>query len=170
MDDPENEQETPAAVRDLIDTARRREPLGTGVEAGRFHADPSVPGEIHYTNTKDRLGIDFSVEKLAFPGLQTMDPRIVRIAPGKTNELHRHAHESIFVVLEGTAEIEVGEARVEVRPGGVAFVPRWQVHRTRNIGPEQLVCLAVTDFGFCSAILGDYDRKHRGKYGGDDTQ
>ena len=121
-------------------------------------------------DVKDKLGIDFSVEKLGFPGLQTMDPRIVRIAPGKTNELHRHAHESLFVVLEGTAEIQVGEALVEVRPGGVAFVPRWQYHRTRNTGTEQLVALAVTDFGFCSALLGDYDRKHRGKYGGDDAE
>jgi len=123
-----------------------------------------------YVNRNERLNIDFKVERLSFPHLQTMDPRVLHIAPGKNNELHRHAHESLFVVLRGEGEVRVGEQWSPLRAGSVAFVPRWIFHQTRNTSPhEELVLLAVTDFGFTSALLGDYDKRTRLASGGADA-
>jgi hypothetical protein len=53
-----------------------------------------------YENKIGGQNIDFLVKKLPFP-LEILDPRIVRIPPGKTNELHRHAHETVFIYLQG---------------------------------------------------------------------
>lgn len=125
-------------------------------------------GDLHYAHQEARLGIDFQVERLPFEALQVMDPRVVTIAPGACNEKHRHAHESIFVVLSGHGEILIGQTTESLQTGQVAYVPRWLVHQTRNGSPDQpLVLLAITDFGLTSAVLGDYDAKTRLKTGGD---
>jgi oxalate decarboxylase/phosphoglucose isomerase-like protein (cupin superfamily) len=126
-------------------------------------------GTAMYANQNERLGIDFNVERIAFPGIQTMDARLVRIPQGKSNERHRHAHESIFVILEGRGEVLIGEKRVPVAQGDVAFVPRWLFHQTTNTGDRELLICALTDFGFTSAVLGDYDKRTRLKEGGDDA-
>jgi oxalate decarboxylase/phosphoglucose isomerase-like protein (cupin superfamily) len=93
----------------------------------------------------------------------------VRIPPGRNNEYHRHAHESLFVVLEGEGEVLIGKRWTPVRAGGIAFVPRSIFHQTRNVSAtEDLVVLAITDFGFTSAVLGDYDKRTRVAEGGGD--
>lgn len=142
----------------------RRAP-GPGADAG---ADAGTP---MYSNVNERLGIDFRVERLAFPDLQCMDPRVVRIAPGRCNEYHRHAHESIFVVMAGRGAVSIGSAESEpiaVAAGDIVYVPRWAFHQTRNTeAAGELVILAITDFGLTSAVLGDYDRRTRLREGGD---
>jgi len=155
----------------LIERVSAREPLGGDAEPEMFAHQLSEPGEVMYSNTLERLGIDFTVERLAFPGAECIDPRVVRIPPGKNNERHRHGHESLFIVLEGEGEVLVGASWIPLRPGGVAFVPRWVFHQTRNTSAErELVILAITDFGFASAILGDYDRSQRLRSNGVDAE
>ncbi len=129
---------------------------------------PDLP--IHYQHHDPAQGIAFQVQRLGFEGLQVLDPRLVRIAPGACNERHRHAHESLFVVLEGRAEIQVGEAVLRLGPGGVAYVPRWLVQQSRNLCSErELLLLAITDFGLTAAVLGDYDRQTRLRFAGRDA-
>jgi mannose-6-phosphate isomerase-like protein (cupin superfamily) len=125
---------------------------------------------IHYGHRDAGLGLDFQVHRLPFHALQALDPRLIRIPPGACNEKHRHAHESIFVVLEGEAEILVGSHWVRLNRGGMAHAPRWIVHQSRNPSVDQeLLLLAITDFGLTSAVLGDYDRQTRLRYGGADA-
>lgn len=123
-----------------------------------------------YHNSNSTSAIDFRVHRLPLAGLQVMDPRLVRIAPGACNECHRHAHESIFVVLAGHGELRLGEHTVALQAGDIACVPRWVVHQSRNISiRDELVLLAITDFGLTSTVLGDYDRRTRLKGGGADA-
>lgn len=123
-----------------------------------------------YRNRNSNLSIDFCVHRLPLAGLQVMDPRLVRIAPGARNECHRHAHESIFVVLSGQAELRLGEETRSLKTGDVACVPRWVVHQSFNPSAhEELYLLAITDFGLTSAVLGDYDRSTRLSAGGTDA-
>jgi pyrroloquinoline quinone (PQQ) biosynthesis protein C len=99
-----------------------------------------------------------------------MEPRLIRIAQGSTNERHRHAHEALFVVLSGEGEILVGNSCTALEPGGIACVPRWVVHQCRNrSATQELVLLAITDFALASAVLGDYDARTRLKNGGADA-
>jgi quercetin dioxygenase-like cupin family protein len=163
------EKKTPE-LDDLVEVAKARQALGTDVPADEFVKDGLGEHAAVYDNKNERLNIDFSVVRLDFPGQQTMDPRIVRIAPGANNERHRHAHESIFVVLQGRGEVLIGDSWRPLSQGEVAFVPRWIFHQTRNLSlREELVLLAVTDFGFTSAVLGDYDKRTRLAAGGADA-
>lgn len=124
----------------------------------------------HYSHKYPRLGIDFQVQKLPLTGLHVMDARLVVISPGACNEKHRHAHESIFVVLSGSAEIQIGQQTTSLGRGEVVYVPRWVVHQSRNQSDsEPLTLLAITDFGLTSAVLGDYDSRTRVKMGGIDA-
>jgi len=158
------------AIVALVRCAASRVPLGTETGAGELVRAASKPASPHYSNENPRLGIDFSVERLDFPHRQTMNPRIVRFAPGKNNEYHRHAHESVFVVLDGEGEVFVGSNWTPIKRGDVAFVPRWGFHQTRNTShTDELVVLAITDFGFTSAVLGDYDHRTRLASHGDDA-
>jgi quercetin dioxygenase-like cupin family protein len=115
-----------------------------------------------YQNFNTALGIDFRVQRLPLVGLQVMDPRLVRIAPGAANECHRHAHESLFVVIAGQGELRLDSERVPLTVGDVTCVPRWVVHQTHNTSSDHdLLLLAITDFGLTSAVLGDYGQSMR---------
>lgn len=143
---------------ELISLARiaasRKSPVENAV-ASECVKSASSGGAAMYSNHNERLNIEFSVERLEFPGIQTMDPRLLRIPPKRNNERHRHAHESLFIVLEGEGNVLVGDARVPLKKGDVAFVPRWLFHQTTNTGDVDLVIIAITDFGFTFAVMGE---------------
>jgi mannose-6-phosphate isomerase-like protein (cupin superfamily) len=161
----------PEAVVQLTAVVRDRQPLGADEPGDAWVRQALARGDAMYRNHNARLGIDFAVDRLSFPHLQTMDPRVVRIAPGCTNEMHRHAHESLFVVLAGAGEVRIGEQTRPMSVGDVAFVPRWIFHQSRNTSADtEMVILAITDFGFTSAVLGDYDKRTRMAADGEDSR
>jgi uncharacterized RmlC-like cupin family protein len=159
-----------ADLLDLIRNIEDRKPLAEGHPASAFHADLLNSHREIYRNQNPKLGIDFSVDVLDFPGTQAFDARVVRIAPAANNELHKHAHESLFYVISGKAEVRIGEDRLVLEPGGLAFVPRWVFHQSRNLSDsEPLTILAITDFGLTKAVLGDYDKRTRLAAAGEDV-
>lgn len=118
-----------------------------------------------YENKMEGQNIDFFVQKLPFP-LEVLDPRIVRIPPGKTNELHRHAHETVFVYLRGSGHAKVDDVQIPVKPGDFVFIPRWCRHQSVNEGSDEMVFLAVADFGLTGkSFFGNYLKTARLKPG-----
>lgn len=116
-----------------------------------------------YNNKVPELNIDFDVFVLPFP-MEVMDPRIVMVRPGATNELHRHAHETVFIFLKGHGKVVVDQFENEVHPGDFAFIPRWCNHQSINLGEEDLVFLAVADFGLTGkSFMGNYLKTARMK-------
>jgi mannose-6-phosphate isomerase-like protein (cupin superfamily) len=144
-------------IRDIVANIQRgesRAPLAPAAAA--LHHRVGTPGAALYGNVNDRLGIDFSVERVPFD-TDVFDTRILRIAPRRNNEKHKHPHESIFYVIRGRGRVEVGASSVEVGPGDLVFVPRWAVHQSHNAGDEELFILALTDFGLTErAFIGDH--------------
>ncbi|WP_217921281.1 cupin domain-containing protein [Miltoncostaea oceani] len=60
----------------------------------------------------------------------------VTAPPGERTPLHvHHREDETFYVIEGSVTIEVGDARVELGPGGLAVGPRDVPHRY-TAGPE----------------------------------
>jgi pyrroloquinoline quinone (PQQ) biosynthesis protein C/quercetin dioxygenase-like cupin family protein len=126
--------------------------------------EPSAEGLVHrsgkagpllYANADERLGIAFSVERLPFQA-DVFDARVLRVAAGKTNERHKHPHESLFYVIQGTGKVRVNRATVEVGPGDVVFIPRWAMHQSEAGPGGELHILALTDFGLTErAYIGD---------------
>jgi quercetin dioxygenase-like cupin family protein len=114
-----------------------------------------------YENKVDELNIDFSVALLPFK-LEVLDPRIVTVKPGKANEMHRHAHETVFIFLKGHGKVIVDNYENEVSPGDFALIPRWSIHQSVNLGHEDLVFLAVADFGLTGkSFIGNYNKTAR---------
>jgi uncharacterized RmlC-like cupin family protein len=146
----------------IVRNIEARQPLADGAPIDDYHADLINNHREIYRNRNEKLGIDFSVDVLDFPATQAFDARVVRIAPGCNNELHKHAHESLFYVISGEAEVRIGEAKLGLKPGGLAFVPRWVFHQSKNMSQtDELIILAITDFGLTKAVLGDYDKRTR---------
>ncbi|MFM7770687.1 MAG: cupin domain-containing protein [Bacteroidota bacterium] len=109
-----------------------------------------------YSNVNDKLNIDFQVKQIPYP-LDVLDPRIVKIAPHKNNELHKHAHETVFVFFQGEGTVCVDDHTINVRPGSIVFIPRWSMHQSQNHSNETMIFLAVADFGFTGkTFVGNY--------------
>ena len=116
-----------------------------------------------YRNTNEKHNIDFSVNRSPFPA-EVIDARVVRIPEGRCNERHKHAHESIFYVIQGKASVQVDKSIQNVEAGEMAFVPRWCIHQTTNVGEDELVMLAITDFYLTGKVfIGNYNSTARMK-------
>jgi quercetin dioxygenase-like cupin family protein len=152
---------TPALLS-IINNIESRKSLDDGNQIKDYHADLISNHRQIYRNYNEKLGIDFSVDVLDFPAVQAFDARVVRIAPRCNNELHKHAHESLFYVISGEAQVRVGDAVMSLKPNELAFVPRWVFHQSKNTSDtDELIILAITDFGLTKAVLGDYDKRTR---------
>lgn len=64
--------------------------------------------------------------------------------PDQEHAAHSHrGQDKLYVVLEGTAEIEVGGVKKIVPSGGGAFAPSGVLHSIKNTGTSRLIVLAI---------------------------
>lgn len=64
--------------------------------------------------------------------------------PGQEHRAHAHeGQDKLYLVLEGTGEVRVGEERAEVTAGDMALAPAGVLHSMKNTGQGRLVVLAV---------------------------
>ena len=144
-------------VQGLLDRIQSRQPLAPeSPDPADFLHGSSQLGTPLYSNTNERLNIDFAVDRVPFTA-EVLDPRVIRIPAGKYNEKHRHAHETVFYIIEGYGRVLINEAAIEVTPGDMVFVPRWAMHQSQNLGETEMRILAVTDYGLTgNAYIGSY--------------
>jgi mannose-6-phosphate isomerase-like protein (cupin superfamily)/pyrroloquinoline quinone (PQQ) biosynthesis protein C len=144
----------------MLDRIQARASLADGATTlTHRHGEGAIP---LYTNTIERMNIDFSVERFPMPA-EVLDPRMVFIPAGKFNERHRHAHETFLYVLEGSGQVLIDERVLAVTKGDAVMVPRWSMHQTQNLGASEMRILAVTDFNLTEkAYVGDA-RAYRGE-------
>jgi quercetin dioxygenase-like cupin family protein/pyrroloquinoline quinone (PQQ) biosynthesis protein C len=108
-----------------------------------------------YDNEVEKLNIKFTVERLPLAA-EVLDPRMVRIPAGKFNEKHKHAHETLIHLLEGSGQVLIDDRVLPVAAGDSVLVPRWAMHQTQNLGSTEMRFLAVTDFRLSQrALVGD---------------
>jgi pyrroloquinoline quinone (PQQ) biosynthesis protein C/quercetin dioxygenase-like cupin family protein len=137
----------------IVDKIQKRESLAAKLPTAKelLHRMGTAAGTPLYNNKNDKLNIDFEVERVPFKA-EVFDTRILRIAPLKNNELHKHPHESIFYVIKGEGKVHVNEAVIDVKAGDIVFVPRWAMHQSHNTTNEELLILALTDFTLTEQI------------------
>ncbi|WP_400995039.1 cupin domain-containing protein [Agromyces sp. GXQ0307] len=63
--------------------------------------------------------------------------------PGEGPGLHWHPYTETWVVLDGTAEITMGERRIIATAGDTATVPAGVWHRFENVGEGRLQVLCI---------------------------
>ena len=62
-----------------------------------------------------------------------------RLAPGAATTRHYHpVTEEIYFILEGTAEMRIGDEIEPVGPGDAIAIPPGMTHTIRNDGPQVL--------------------------------
>ncbi|MGE0823593.1 MAG: cupin domain-containing protein [Candidatus Binatia bacterium] len=62
--------------------------------------------------------------------------------PNQTQTAHAHrASDKVYFVLQGKAEVTIGQEVQELGPGGIALAPAGAEHGVRNPGPERLTML-----------------------------
>jgi mannose-6-phosphate isomerase-like protein (cupin superfamily) len=86
----------------------------------------------------DRMGKSTLVEGGSlFAGLNSFEP-------GQEHALHSHqGQDKLYVVLEGSGMIQIGEHTEVLSSGDAAFAPSGVVHSIRNPGPARLVVMTV---------------------------
>ena len=89
----------------------------------------------------------FSPEKMAKTDIArgaTLFAGLNCFEPGQEHAAHAHpGQDKLYVVLEGDAEIHVGDEKQLVSAGSAAFAPSGVLHSVRNCGEKRLVVLAV---------------------------
>jgi quercetin dioxygenase-like cupin family protein len=61
--------------------------------------------------------------------------------PHKRLGRHVHSAEEVLLVLEGTAEVAVGDERARLSVGSMALIPAAVPHEPINVGPDALRCV-----------------------------
>lgn len=96
--------------------------------------------------TKNLVGGSSPIEADHFcMGVATLDPE------GGQVPWHNHPQEEVYVVLEGTGEICLGDERKEIGGGEAVYIPSNEYHQLTNVGTEPLRML------YCYAPAGDVD-------------
>ena len=75
-----------------------------------------------------------------------IDLHATELAPGQMPHApHRHPHEELLLIQEGTLEVTVGDRTDRLGPGSAAYVASGEVHGWRNIGetPARYFVLAL---------------------------
>ena len=78
------------------------------------------------------------------PTLQELEIHISTLNPGQSpHEPHRHPHEELLIVKEGTlATFQDGETR-RVGPGGIIFQASNELHNVTNVGPAPAIYYVI---------------------------
>ncbi len=72
-----------------------------------------------------------------FAGLNSFEP-------GQEHAPHAHkGQDKLYVILEGSGTVQIGEQTELLSAGDVAFAPAGVMHSIRNPGPLRLVVMAI---------------------------
>ena len=98
--------------------------------------------------------------KVNFPfflGTGTKSTAVVyfEIEPGHRLATHTDSAEEILLVLEGEAEVSLGDERGELSAGEMALVPAMEPHGLRNAGEETA---RVAGFFSSNVVVSTFDR------------
>ena len=86
-------------------------------------------------HTQNLVGGASPIQASAFcMGLATLDPAFGEKGGGQV-PWHSHEQEEVYLILEGEAEICLGEERGTLSAGQAAYVPSGTFHQLTNLGP-----------------------------------
>jgi quercetin dioxygenase-like cupin family protein len=100
-----------------------------------------------------RVRVDFPF----YVGRGTKNTAVVyfELEPGCRLGTHTDSAEEILLILEGTAEVSVGEEQGRVSAGEMAVVPAMVPHGLRNVGDE---VVRVVGFFSSNVVVSSFDQ------------
>jgi quercetin dioxygenase-like cupin family protein len=95
------------------------------------------------------VAFKFGLAVSADNGSATSQVVYTTLEPGKSGGRHAHSAEKILLVLEGTAQLAVGNEWECLCKGSMAVIPAATAHEPVNVGSEPVRFLAI----FSSAMV-----------------
>jgi len=68
-----------------------------------------------------------------------------RVAPGQSTLPHKLKMSEVYYILEGEAEMRIGDDRQNVGPGQAIYIPPHSTQSIKNTGRRELVFLCLVD-------------------------
>lgn len=92
-----------------------------------------------------------------YVGTGTMSTAVVyfEVDPGYRLGTHTDSAEEILLILEGTAEVSLGDERGQVSAGEMALVPAMVPHGLRNVGDDTV---RVVGFFSSNVVVSTFDQ------------
>ena len=124
-------------------SARRVDEIFEALKA-RKHEAVQLPAVVHrpwgtYASLKEEAG--YKVKRIT-------------VKPGQSLSLqYHHQRAEHWVVVRGTAMVQIGDAQHRTLPGEYRYIPLKERHRLTNIGTDELVLIEVQ----CGSYLGEDD-------------
>jgi len=75
--------------------------------------------------------------------VRNLSVALAEVEPGARTRPHRHDFDEVYVILEGSPVVNVGDARHETRPWDVVEIPAGTLHNIENPGPTTARVLCV---------------------------
>lgn len=123
---------------------RRRFSLLDDWRARRRSFAPGANLRLEHSPTRNaRVGVLVG-EEAGVP-MQVIDARIIEVAPRSVTSTHRHAHDAILFVLEGSGTTEIGGETCRWSRWDTLHTPAMTWHRHRNDSDHPARLLAVAD-------------------------
>ena len=92
------------------------------------------------------VGVNYTV-LLPRERTESVELLLQRTPVGRSFPVHQHKEcEQTYLVLEGEAEVQVGDLAGTVRKGSVVYIPRLTDHSVRNTGDRELVYIVVENY------------------------
>lgn len=147
-------------IKPALDKIQSRKSLASNdIHADRYKDTVLIGGVRLHSRQDIDNNIKYFVNRFDLNS-EVLDPRLLRIPVGCQNDKHRHAHETLFYIIQGQSEITIDQSTLQAKAGDLVLVPRWSMHQSVNIGKEELVTLAVTDFYLTKAVyIGDDENR-----------
>ena len=125
-------------VKAVVDALKERKPDSAG------HQATLLPAAVHrpwgtYATLKEEAG--YKVKRIT-------------VSPGQSLSLqYHHQRAEHWVVVQGTAIVQVGDVEHKTLPGQYRYIPLKEKHRLTNVGEDELVLIEVQ----CGGYLGEDD-------------
>ena len=85
-------------------------------------------------------------------GTKTLNFHLQEIPPHSASDMHRHAHESVHLVIEGSGYSEIGERRCAWTKGDLVHTPTWAWHRHYNDTDHAVTMLIIENSRLLEAL------------------
>jgi mannose-1-phosphate guanylyltransferase/mannose-6-phosphate isomerase len=136
--------DTPDALLVAHKSSAQKVKAVVDVLRGRGHESTQLPASVHrpwgtYATLKEEAG--YKVKRIT-------------VKPGEALSLqYHHQRAEHWVVVQGTALVQVGDREFRTEPGQYRYIPTKEKHRLTNIGTDELVLIEVQ----CGGYLGEDD-------------
>lgn len=113
--------------------------------------------ELHegwWDSDPERLRTHFALPMSWATGNASTSVLYVELAPGCGPGRHTDTPEELLLVVEGEVEVELGDEKDVLGPGGVALIPSMVPHRFENVGSTKA---RVVGFFSSNVVIAEFE-------------